>query len=207
MDEKNYATLFQCQQHHMTCKKRLWLYILCILCYFVIYFNCLLPAYICSVLALLKSWQYLSSGGGNLSSEPPFIQVLPAAFTFDVSCGQNQRRTKEVRCRGTEGGWAVLGRIQREQPDVSEPSLLALTCCPTSEFNASAQSKTGCCWIVEINKRKLAPCTLESLTFHTTPFADIHFKLTSCILKVFVKDSRRLSYCYQMLNFMQNPET
>lgn len=52
--------------------------------------------------------------------------------------------------QGKRGGWGIIGRRQREQPDVSELSLLAPACCPTSKFNVSAQSKTGCCWRDEI---------------------------------------------------------
>lgn len=52
--------------------------------------------------------------------------------------------------QGKQAGWGIIGRRQREQPDVSELSLLAPACCPTSKFNASAQSKTGCCWRDEI---------------------------------------------------------
>lgn len=86
----------------------------------------------------------------------------------------------------TEGGRGYHWWIQRELPDVSELSLLVLACCPTSEFNASAQSKRGCCGRAEIKRGNWLPAHWR----HLQKFIPT---LHSCILKVSVEDSRGYS--------------
>lgn len=76
----------------------------------------------------------------SLLSHMSSLQLFPLMCHVDrISEGPKKSDAGE-----TGGGWGIIGRRVREQPDVSELSLPALACCPTSELNASAQSKTGC---------------------------------------------------------------
>lgn len=159
--------------------------------------------YLCSLFSLSQSWGDLSSGV-SLSSEPPFIHVLFSPLMCRID--RISKAAEKSDAGETEGGWGIIGRIQTEQPDVSELNLLALACCPTSEFNASAQRKTGCFRRAEIKRGNWLPAHwrhLRSTHRHLQKFIPT---LHSSILKDFVEDSRRCSHGYQVLILMWNPE-
>lgn len=107
-------------------------------------------------------------------SHQSLVSYMSSLQLFPLMCHVD-RISKAAK--KSDAGKLREGKIwQRELPDVSELSLLALVCCPTSKFNSSAQSKTGCCKRAEIKRGNWLPALWRHLR-STHRHLEIHSNL------------------------------